>query len=61
MTHFLAFLPYGDEFRRQRRMISQTFNSQAANIFKEPLLKQIVAFLEKVLEDENSYMDSVRK
>ena len=42
----------------QRRMMQQTFNSQAVKSFKEPLQKRVLTFLCKVLGDEDSYVDA---
>ena len=57
MKYWLAFLRYGEKFRMQRRMMQQTFNSQAVKAFREPLQKRVLTLLGNVLEDESSYID----
>ena len=57
----MAFMRYGDQFRMQRRMMQQTFNSQAVKSLSELLRKRIMVFLGKVLEDEGSYLDANEK
>ena len=55
----LPFLPYGNRFRTQRRMMQQAFNSQAVKNFKGDQSKQVLIFLNSLVDDPNSFAAAV--
>ena len=57
----MNLLPYGDRLRSQRRMMQQSFNSQAVKIFRDSQKKRIVDFLRNLLDDDQSWGVSMRQ
>lgn len=56
----MGFLPYGDRHRAQRRMMGQVFNSNAIKVFRPFQEEQVKIFLKNILDDDSTYIDSVK-
>ncbi|TDL28096.1 cytochrome P450 [Rickenella mellea] len=52
---FLTFLPYGDRFRKYRRLMQQHFNSTAVNKFKPLQIEETHRFLKNMLDSPEQF------
>lgn len=57
----MNLLPYGERFRTQRRMMQQTFNSQNVKVYRESQKKRVVGLMKDLLDDDQSWIYSVRQ
>ena len=57
----MNLLPYGERFRTQRRMMQQTFNSQNVKVYRDSQKKRVADLLKDVLDDDQSWVYSVRQ
>ena len=55
MEHFLAFVSQGDEFKAQRRFITQYFNPSQENALYTLVQDRIKIFLKKLSEDPDDF------
>ena len=51
----LAFLPYGDKFRKHRRMMQQHFNSQAVVGFRPLQRVELYTLLDNLLKSPENF------
>ena len=51
----LSFLPYGEKFRRHRRMMQQHFNSQAVSRLRPLQRKELYTMLENLIKSPEDY------
>lgn len=52
----LAFLPYGDKFRKHRRMMQQHFNSQAVVGFRPFQRVEVHTLLDNLLKSPQNFV-----
>ena len=57
----LPFLSYGDKFRRQRRLMTQYFNSRNVGIFDEAQEQGVHSFLNELLDNPGDYRDITQR
>ncbi|EKM48707.1 uncharacterized protein PHACADRAFT_108423 [Phanerochaete carnosa HHB-10118-sp] len=60
-TDMLGFLPYGEQFHKQRKLFRQAFTKQGCVVFRPSQLSQAHVLLKKVLLDPEHLDDHVRR
>lgn len=55
----LGFLPYGDKFRKQRKMIQQHFNIQAVSKFHPIQTRELNTLLVNLLDTPDDFIRHV--
>ncbi|EKM54592.1 uncharacterized protein PHACADRAFT_258552 [Phanerochaete carnosa HHB-10118-sp] len=60
-TDMLGFLPYGEQFHKQRKLFQQAFTKQGCVVFQPSQLSQTHVLLKKVLQDPERFDDHVRR
>ena len=57
----LAFLPYGDRFRRQRRLVQQHFNQQAITAYRPVQQKEILGLMSRLIETPDNFIHHIHR
>ncbi|EKM54591.1 uncharacterized protein PHACADRAFT_210387 [Phanerochaete carnosa HHB-10118-sp] len=57
----LGFLPYGEDFIKQRKFFQQAFSRQGCGAFRPSQLSQARILLKKVLQNPERYEDHIRQ
>lgn len=57
----LSFLPYGDRWRRQRRLMQRYFGAQAVQMFRPVQQARVRAFLRELLGDPDNFANSINR
>lgn len=57
----LAFLPYGDRFRKHRKMIQQHFNAQAVVRFQPLQRTEIYVLLHNLLKSPEVFDNHIKR
>lgn len=57
----LAFLPYGERFRKHRKMIQQHFNAQAVIRFQSLQRTEIYILLNNLLKSPEAFDNHIRR
>ena len=60
-SHGLLFLPYGDRFRRQRRLMQRYFNAQEVAMFRPTQEKQVLGFLSELTSAPAKFREAVQR
>lgn len=57
----LPFLPYGNRFRRQRRVMQRYFDAQAVDVFKPTQAERVQAFLGDLLQRPDDFREAIHR
>lgn len=57
----LPFLPYGNRFRRQRRVMQRYFDAQAVDVFKPTQVERVQAFLGDLLQSPDDFREAIHR
>lgn len=60
-SHGLLFLPYGDRFRRQRRLMQRYFNTQEVSMFRPTQESRVLGFLGELLDKPQDFREAVQR
>jgi cytochrome P450 len=57
----LAFLPYGDRFRRQRRLVQNHFNQQAVAAYQPVQQKEIYGMVNRLMKTPEEFVHHIHR